>query len=412
MKQKIGFIIPFLLVSFATTSFSQWVQTSGPGAQVYSIASLGNNVFAGTQGGVFITSDAGNNWRRISNDFGSSVNCLWSSSTTLFAGTEYSGIFTSSDTGLHWISETNGVSPHAEITCIAGNDQRTYAGAFDTGGIFVSMNGSATWSSCSSELANVAITSVAVNGPTLFAGSRSRGIFLSTNSGVNWKAANSGLRFDSVRYKDTTIITYAVILSLAMIGNDVFAGTDSGVFFSNNNGNSWSKKDSGLTTNIIFSLVANEGSLFAGTDKGVFNSTNNGGTWRSVGLKSENVYSLSAIDTILLAGTDKAVWKISIPEISTLEVYDNNNEVKNSFSISPNPFFTKTTISFSNDRAQYATISIMDLLGKVHTHLFSGKLDAGDHSYQWDASHAPPGMYHCIIRTNDGVKQLPLLVVR
>ena len=54
----------------------------------------------------------------------------------------------------------------------------------------------------------------------------------------------------------------------------------------------------------------------------------------------------------------------------------------------------------------------MDMLGKQCAQVFSGDLDGGDHSFEWDASHHPPGMYLCVIRAGGIAREIPMMVVR
>ena len=100
----------------------------------------------------------------------------------------------------------------------------------------------------------------------LFAGT-GRGVFRSTNNGASWAAATDG--------QDD------VVFSLAIIGTDIYAGTDErGVFRSVDDGASWTEVNSGLTNSIILSLAVSDTTLFAGTGGGgVFRSIDGGSSW-------------------------------------------------------------------------------------------------------------------------------------
>ena len=68
----------------------------------------------------------------------------------------------------------------------------------------------------------------------LFAGTYDHGVFVSSDSGASWSAADSGIAGMNVQ-------------TLVVHGSDIFAGTDTkGVFRSTNNGAYWTAVDSGL----------------------------------------------------------------------------------------------------------------------------------------------------------------------
>ncbi len=146
----------------------------------------------------------------------------------------------------------------------------------------------------------VDIRCVARSGPNLFAGTYGNGVYLSTNTGGNWTAVNTGL------------LPYRFINTLAVDGANVYAGTTGGVFVSTNNGTSWSAT-TGVTSINVHAFALCGAHLFAGTwDFGVFRSTNNGASWTAVntGLPQDllTVHSLAASGTSIVAGTEFGVF--------------------------------------------------------------------------------------------------------
>ena len=98
------------------------------------------------------------------------------------------------------------------------------------------------------------VLSLAVSGSNVFAGTGGGGVFLSTNNGTSWAAVNTGL-------------TNTSATSFAVSGSNVFAGTfGGGVFLSTNNGTSWAAVNTGLANTLIRSLAASGSNIFAGTD--------------------------------------------------------------------------------------------------------------------------------------------------
>ena len=144
------------------------------------------------------------------------------------------------------------------------------------------------------------VTSLAVSGTNLFAGTYSdalhavSGACLSTDDGTSWTSVDSGKS--------------GAVMALAVSGTNLFAGNGSGVYLSTNNGTSWTLVDSGLTNQSVWSLAVSGTNLWAGTSGGgVFLSTNNGTSWTAVNngvpISGSEVTSLAVSGTNLFAGT-------------------------------------------------------------------------------------------------------------
>lgn len=136
---------------------------------------------------------------------------------------------------------------------------------------------------------------------TLFAGTRTNGVFRSTDIGENWIAINSGL-------------TNPYIYTVFTDGNYIYAGTDSGAFRSTNNGENWIAVNNGFGIKKVFRVYAftfSEKYLFAGSNhSGVFRSSDNGESWSEVnsGLSNLQVNCLLTYDKYLFAGTYGGVF--------------------------------------------------------------------------------------------------------
>jgi spore coat protein H len=62
-------------------------------------------------------------------------------------------------------------------------------------------------------------------------------------------------------------------------------------------------------------------------------------------------------------------------------------------SVYPNPFNPSTTISFTLTQQTEVSLAVYNLLGRLEYSKDFGKLSMGGHSYTFDASHLPSGMY-------------------
>jgi ligand-binding sensor domain-containing protein len=164
--------------------------------------------------------------------------------------------------------------------------------------VLLSCFASAQWVSTNGPYDGV-ITSFAVVGTNLFAGTSNGNVFLSKDEGASWAELDTGL-------------TGSYVYCLAVSGENLFAGTDSGVFHSKTSGTIWSSANSGLTSGNIYALAVSSPCsetdptyLFAGTDSGVFLSTNNGTSWTAVnnGLSYLSAIALAVSNHNLVAGT-------------------------------------------------------------------------------------------------------------
>jgi hypothetical protein len=65
----------------------------------------------------------------------------------------------------------------------------------------------------------------------------------------------------------------------------------------------------------------------------------------------------------------------------------------------PNPFNPTTTIQFALPNAEYATITIFDVLGQKVAVVADGYFSPGEHSIQWNAAAFPSGIYFYKLQT-------------
>lgn len=142
------------------------------------------------------------------------------------------------------------------------------------------------------------INSLAFSGTELFAGTWGGGVFLSNNNGESWTAVNNGL-------------TNLYVEALTASGNNIFAGTwGGGIFLSTNSGSSWTAVNNGLASSKYIHCFTVAGTkVFTGTHffssgGGIYFSTNNGTNWIYSGLTEHSVKTIAVAGSNLFAGTD------------------------------------------------------------------------------------------------------------
>ncbi len=425
MKHKLVFIASLFSLAFfaALNANAQWMKTSCPYASyVNCFVVSGTNLFAGTQdSGVYLSTDSGISWTEMSNGLPTSsgycpVECLVVSGTKIFAGlgnVAPGGVFRSTDGGKSWTT-ANTVLTNNTVYALAVSGSNLLA---STGHVFISTNDGTSWTVIDSGLStSQTVYSVAVCDSNLFAGSGSidsGNVFRSTNNGTTWVAVSNGLPNDLGPFE-----------AFAVSGSNLFAGianvevNTGDVFLSTNSGTSWAKVNNGLPSFIgaVSSLAVNGSNLFAGIlGGGVYMPTNNGTSWISVnsGLTDSTVFSLAVCGPYLFAGTDSGVWRRRLSDFGISSVAQTPAVTPSKIQIYPNPFSQSTEITFTSPTSGYAEVSIVNMLGVEVARLFSGELGAGEHSFVWDAGRdaCTTGVYECLVRMNGQVETLPVVLM-
>ena len=310
-------------------SQSQWIQTNTlpPGGSVWAMATIGNNLFAGTaSGGVYFSNDDGASWIQRNGAFPSmQVYSFAVSGNDIYAGTGAgggsAGIYKSSDNGLNWINVTpSTMSGVYQVKALTVNSTHIFAGTH-TGGIFMSLLSgisSSSWSSFNTGLTNESIFSLKIKGTTIYAGTYGDGVWISPTNSPSWSLTSSTMPV----YSD-------YIQALDVSGTTIFAGNRSGLpvlYRSIDNGTNWIQSNTNIFNDKPVNAIYNNGSeVYVGTDSsGMFLSTDNGITWSQYnqGFKDSlgtwfcnqiNVRSIVFTGTNIFAGTDCGVWKRSLP---------------------------------------------------------------------------------------------------
>ena len=86
-----------------------------------------------------------------------------------------------------------------------------------------------------------------------------------------------------------------------------YAGTDSGVFRSTDNGVSWAPCDSGLLKTQARIIEVNGSNLLAGMSNGLFLSTDNGISWNGAGFHDTSINAIAVSGSGLFAADGEYV---------------------------------------------------------------------------------------------------------
>jgi hypothetical protein len=138
-------------------------------------------------------------------------------------------------------------------------------------------------------------------------------------------------------------------------------------------------------------------------------------TYDTIGISNVHIDSLANRIFAMVEHFSTLVIKQN-PDISTSVSENNASEaVPDRFELLqnyPNPFNPITTIEFRLSEASNVTVSIFTITGQQVATLSSGKLDAGTHRVQWDASAVASGLYFYRVETDNMAQTKKMILLR
>lgn len=289
---------------------------------IFSLAIMGNTLYAGTGGDIFRSVSGGEEWQQITWFRNRGVDALAVIGNTLYAGRAEEGVLRSTDMGDSWTEVSMGLTDlHIRELAVMGTTlyAGTKDGAFrllaDDGNAWIPINAGLTAPRNNPEAIKKAmiksgappvpiskfmidrrVDSFAVSGGMLYMG-MVNGLFCSVDKGKSWTQIGSETMKHSISALDVS-------------GKNLYAGTfGGGVFRSTDGGDSWTEVSTGLTNHLIRSLLAVEGTIYVGTSGGVFRLVDGEDAWTEInnGLTNTTVSDLVFLGTTLYGSTGKGI---------------------------------------------------------------------------------------------------------
>jgi photosystem II stability/assembly factor-like uncharacterized protein len=200
-----------------------------------------------------------------------------------------------------WQPSVVGIGP-SMVTCFIESSGVILAGTFQSG-IYRSTDNGISWAPLNTGLDtnNHSVLCFGKNSAGIFAGIDTT-IYFSNNNGTSWSIVNnSGSR------------------EFAFLSDTVYAASfGTGILMSTNNGISWVSMNAGITTNKVTSVIAKGHLLFAGTaNDGIFVSSNSGISWSAVNTGLSLPVAISCLATngnYIYAGTGWAYNPVIISQ--------------------------------------------------------------------------------------------------
>lgn len=196
------------------------------GTPVYCFIQKDGNIFAGTDDGVYISTNDGVNWAKTSTVLDERViSCFCVNGNTIFAGilgasvTTGLGVYASTNNGLTWSTVNFGFPPQTTIYSMVNYNGYIFGTSTD-GQIFRTTNNGITWLLLNSGMPTFynPVYAIAKFNNNLLVGCND-GIFMTTNQGQNWIPQNQGIREDAQFQRN----------AIVQCGNYVFAPANIGI---------------------------------------------------------------------------------------------------------------------------------------------------------------------------------------
>ncbi len=345
-----------LVLGLLTSAFPQWVPTNGPyGENITCFAVSGSNLFAGTSGGVFLSTNNGIEWACINNDLTNiSVYALAVSGSNLFAGTN--------------------------------------------GGVYLSTNSGTNWTAVNTGLAN-SVYALVISGTNLFA-TTFGGVYLSTNNGTSWTVLNG--------------LTATNVYALATVGSNLFAGTVGVGIWKYPLPNellpveltSFTAYSKGSTVTIKWETATEVNSALFELEKSqpISGTQLNNESWQKIASikaagNSNSPKNYSFVDETTIAG--KYCYRLKMIDndgsFKYSSVAETNVSAPDNFMLGqnyPNPFNPSTVINYKIPASSPVTLKVFNTLGKEIATLVNTDKPAGSYNVTFDGSGLSSGIYY------------------
>ncbi|MDP4200775.1 MAG: hypothetical protein Q8922_09700 [Bacteroidota bacterium] len=286
-------------------------------------------------------------------------------------------------------------------------------------GVYRSVDSGVTWVGVNNGLGVHGMGPLLRRGSDLLLGVGYSGIYRSSNGGDSWQPSNAGIDTDKDDFFYFIVAGEHNLFASTGYSDGEYVNAD---YISRDDGHTWSHINVNLPGFTDFGtgiFTIGNGRIFLNSNLGLLYSSDDGETWVTASglpdysLPHTTVTSLAVLGKNLFAGTDSwGVWYRPLSDFGIESAVASLPTTSVRVQCYPNPVSQSTAISFTPEGGGYADVSIVNLLGGEVARIFSGVLDASEHTFRWNPAAMPNGMYECLIRMNGRVEKLRVMLER
>ena len=305
MKTGLKFLVVSAIAALTISpraAIAQWVPASPPtftSGYVVSLAANAKFQLAGTsEEGVYESTDHGAAWNLIGlKGTLEYIRALVITDTSFVAATTF-GVFISRDSGGTWTKVYENYNGF--FTTLAVSHNCLFAAGQSQGlGVYRSTDGGVTWTPADSGLPTMDVDSLAACDSNMFAITID-GLYQSDDSGNTWTECDSNVT------RGVGVIAARDSVVCAAIGGVLLSTANYGVLVSTNRGESWARVGSALSDSDVQAIAISDSDIYIGTGSGgIFRSSDNGVVWDSVNTVSpQTIGAMAASGSDLYVGTN------------------------------------------------------------------------------------------------------------
>jgi photosystem II stability/assembly factor-like uncharacterized protein len=411
-------ILLLLLLSCSLGS-AQWQHVPEiPGIRtVYSLLSVHDTLYVGTDSLVYVGANAGTQWfsgvqPAASHD---PIACILKTNNVLVAGTFDNGIFKSTNDGFSWQSFSAGLSGlgSMDISSLLVRRDSLIAGTLGAGVFIAGSDFTHSWTSWGDSIANYqgdnVFTMLAV-GNTVLAGAGSNGYMFRYTDAQPW--------WNPIPINTPRSVGQSV-WGMASSATTVVAGTNKGIYRSTDDGVSWERTSASIPQ-FTFTIhpAYYQTTFFAVTttplSSSLLKSSDEGRTWESLGVfPIPNVLDIAIVGETMYLGGAGGLWRaplsLLLADVSEAAVTPLSFRLEQNY---PNPFNPSTTISYSLPHFSFVTLTVYNALGQHVAQLVNEQQQTGYHDVVFRGDGLASGVYVYRIQAGDLMASKKLLLLK
>ncbi|HEU5309985.1 MAG TPA: YCF48-related protein, partial [Candidatus Eisenbacteria bacterium] len=262
-------------------------------------------LLAGTTQGLWVSRDGGDSWRRATKKL--VINAVVARPDgSILVGTEEEGVLRSKDGGESWITSNTGFSERfvSNLLFDPAGDRVLMAAWGARGGVYVGTNVGGPWTRLGEGLEDRQVLSLALLGRTILAG---------TDQGIHARLPDSDTWTPWALVVDGVETRARVTQIQALPSGGLVAGTSLGVLRSSDGGRTWSRP--GVAEEVFGLAVSrrNPQVMVAATRSGFFRSRDGGGTWKQIskwiGATPHALAFMPPDDRVVFATTTRGLYR-------------------------------------------------------------------------------------------------------